>query len=840
MKTVIMAGGFGTRLRPLTCNLPKPMVSIANKPMMEHILNLLKKHNLKEIVALLFFQGEEIKNYFGDGSKFGVKIEYITAAEDYGTAGSVKNAEELLYKGSSSGSNERFLVISGDVLTDIDLSLALDFHLKNKAKATMVLSRMENPLSYGVVFTQEDGRISRFLEKPTWGEVFSDTVNTGIYILETDILEKIPAKKEFDFSKDLFPLMLKENERLFGYVSPDYWRDVGNLAEYSQAHQDILEGKVKIEIEGNLLKRKEALLWVGKNVKVGEEMEFGGVVILGSNSNLGSKSKISNSVIGEGVHCGEGVNINRSVIWKDSFIGNRATLRETVVSFKTIIGEEATLLEDSIVSENCIIGSRSKINSNVKVWPGKEVESGAILSTSLVWGEKWNRELFTDAKVSGLGNLEFTPEFAVKLGAAFGAILGKGATVVTSRDAGKTSRMTNRAFICGLLSSGVNVQDLRTLPIPVVRYELKSGREKGGIHVRTSPIEDKTIDIIFFDGNGHDLPTSKAKAVERFFFREDFRRASMEEVGQLDFPQRVIESYRDDFLKAIDTEAIKQAKFKVVIDYSYGGASEIFPSILGALECDVISLNAYLDTKKLTRNGREEVQSLQQLSTIVKSLKADVGFLLDPGAEKISAIDEKGEFVSADLLLLMITSLFLSSNKAQKIAVPVVASMGVEEIASEYGVKVIRVRNDHLAMMDAVSSLKVDFVGGTKGGFIFPGFQLGADGMYDVIKILELMAKTKKRLGDLRGELEQFYWIKEMMPCDWSKKGQVMRKLIQYTEQSNRELIDGVRVLLDDSWVLVVPDRRKANFHIYIESKDKSMAEKLFKEYSQKIEEWQK
>jgi len=840
MKTVIMAGGFGTRLRPLTCNLPKPMVAIANKPMMEHILNLLKKHNLKEIIVLLFFQGEEIKNYFGDGSRFGVKIEYVTATEDYGTAGSVKNAEKLLFGDPNSEKKERFLVISGDVLTDIDLSSAIDFHLKNKAKATIVLSRMENPLSYGVVITQEGGRISRFLEKPTWGEVFSDTVNTGIYILEPEVLEKIPLKQEYDFSKDLFPLMLKARERLYGYITSDYWRDVGNLTEYSKAHQDILEGKVKIEIEGNLLKRKEALIWVGKNVQVGEEVEFEGVVILGSNSNLGSRSKISNSVIGEGVHCGEGVSINHSVVWKDSFIGNGAILRETIVSFKTIIGEEATLLENSIVSENCIIGSRAKINANVKVWPAKEVESGAILSTSLVWGEKWNRELFTDAKVSGLGNLELTPEFAVKLGAAFGAILGKGATVVTSRDAGRTSRMTNRAVICGLLSSGVNVQDLRTLPIPVVRYELKSGREQGGIHVRTSPLDEKTIDVIFFDGNGQDLPTSKAKAVERFFFREDFRRAKMEEVGQLDFPQRIIESYGNDFLKAIDTEAIKQAKFKVVLDYSFGGASEIFPSILGALECDVISLNAYLDPKKLVRKESEEIRSLQQLSTIVKSLKADAGFLLNPGAEKISAVDEKGEFISTDLLLLMVTSLFLRSNKAQKIAVPVVASMGMEEIASEYGVRVIRVRDDHLAMMDALSSLKVDYVGGTKGGFIFPGFQLGADAMYDMVKILELMAKAKKRFGDLREELDRFYWIKEILPCDWSKKGQVMRELSRFTEKFKRELIDGVRVLLDDSWVLVAPDRRKANLHIYVESKDKAKAEKLFKEYAQKIEEWQK
>lgn len=314
----------------------------------------------------------------------------------------------------------------------------------------------------------------------------------------------------------------------------------------------------------------------------------------------------------------------------------------------------------------------------------------------------------------------------------------------------------------------------------------------------------------------------------------------MEEVGQLDFPQRVIESYRDDFLKAIDTEAIKQAKFKVVIDYSYGGASEIFPFILGALECDVISLNAYLYPKKLVRKKEEEAQSLQQLSTIVKSLNSDVGFLLDPGAERILAVDEKGEFISSDLLLLIVTSLFLSSNKAQKIAVPVVASMGVEEIASEYGVKVIRVRNDHLGMMDALSSLKVDFVGGTRGGFIFPGFQLGADAMYDLVKILELMAKTKKRFGDLREELDKYYWIKEVIPCDWSKKGQVMRELSRSTEKFNRELIDGVRILLDDSWVLVAPDRRKANLYIYVESKNKTRAEKLFQEYAQKIEEWSK
>jgi mannose-1-phosphate guanylyltransferase/phosphomannomutase len=831
MKTVIMAGGFGTRLRPLSCSLPKPMVHMANKPMMEHIIDLLRGYGLVDIVALVYFQPEEIKSYFGDGSKFGVRIEYVQAHEDYGTAGSVKNAEHLL--------KERFLVISGDVLTDLDLKSAIDFHIKNKTSATMVLTRMENPLSYGVVITKEDGRISRFLEKPTWGEVFSDTVNTGIYILEPEVLKDIPYHEEFDFSKNLFPHMLEENQRLYGFIAPNYWRDVGNLEEYYQAHQDILEGKVKIEIEGNLLHRESANIWVGKNVKVGEKVEFKGTVIIGNDTCIGSGSFIYNSIIGKSVQIGEEVNLDRSVIWRDSVIGKRSILTEAIVANHAQIEDEVVLFENSIISENCHIGKGAKVKANVKVWPGKDVEEGSILSSSLVWGERWNRELFTDAKVVGIGNLELTPEFAVKLGAAFGAVVGKEGVVITSRDAGNASRMINRALICGLLSAGVNVHDLRTLPIPVVRYELKFGREQGGIHVRRSPLDERQIDIVFFDGDGQDLPTFKTKSVERLFFREDFRRAAPEETGQLDFPQRVIESYREDFLKAIDKDMIKKANFKVVLDYSNGGACEIFPSIIGSLGCDVISLNAYLDPKKLYRTDQKLEQSIQQLSSIVKSLNADVGFLFDPGAEKLSVVDEQGEFIGSDLLLLIVTSLFLRCTQAKKIAVPVVASMGVEEIAQEYGVKVIRVRNDHLAMMNALSDLGVDFVGGTRGGFIFPGFQLGADAMFDVAKILELLAKNGRSLGSLRKESDKFFMLRRSVPCSWGKKGQVMRELLKYTENLNRQLIDGVRVIEDDSWVLVTPDRRKATFHIHAEAKDPAKAEALLKEYARKVGEWQ-
>ena len=840
MKAVIMAGGFGTRLRPLSCNLPKPMVYMANKPMMEHMVNLLKKHGLVDLVVLLYFQAETIRNYFGDGSSYGVKIEYVQAQEDYGTAGAVKNAQSLL--------DDRFLVISADILTDIDLKAACDYHQKNQAKATMVLVRMENPLSYGVVITQEDGKISRFLEKPTWGEVFSDAVNTGVYILEPEVLEEIPYQQNFDFSKNLFPHMLSINQRLYGFVTSDYWRDVGNLEEYFQAHQDILERKVRVEVGGNLLHREHANIWVGKNAKLGEKVEFKGTVIIGEDAQIGSHCFVYNSVIGDNVRIDQDVNLDRSVIWKDASVGKRSILTEVIVANNARVEEDVIIFENAIISENCHIEKGAKIKANVRVWPGKEVEGGSILSSSLVWGERWNRELFTDAKVMGVGNLELTPEFAVKLGAAYGAMLGKDSTVVTSRDAGSTSRMISRALICGLLSAGVNVHDLRTLPIPVVRYELKSGKERGGIHTRRSPLDPRQTDIVFFNGGGQDLPTSKTKSVERLFFQEDFRRASPEETGQLDFPQRVIESYREEFLRAIDSPQIRKAQFKVVIDYSHGGACEIFPSIIGSLGCEVISLNAYLDPKKLSRTDEELTRSIQQLSSIVKSVNADVGFLFDPGAEKLSVVDEEGEPIQPDLLLLIVTSLFLGSTPAHKIAVPVVASMGVERIAAEYGVKVIRVRNDHLAMMDAPSNSGVDFVGGTRGGFIFPGFQLGADAMFNLAKILELLSKngssftapSRRSLSDLRKELDRFHMVKKTVPCSWGKKGQVMRKLLKYTEDCKRELIDGVRVLNTDSWVLVMPDRRKASFHIFAEATKEGEAERLLEKYASKVNQWQR
>src|SRR3989338_6031653 len=243
MKAVIMAGGFGTRLRPLTNNLPKPMVPMANRPIIEHTIDLLKKHSITDLTALLYFQPEVIQDRLKDGSRLGVRIGYITATEDLGTAGSVANAMRTFPEDSGTT-----LIVSGDVITDIDITEALDFHRNSKSIATIVLTRVENPLSFGIVITDEKGRITRFLEKPSWGEVFSDTINTGIYILEREVLEFIPGEMEFDFSKDLFPLLLEKKKPIYGFVAGGYWKDVGSLEEYRQANMDMLLGKVRVNI----------------------------------------------------------------------------------------------------------------------------------------------------------------------------------------------------------------------------------------------------------------------------------------------------------------------------------------------------------------------------------------------------------------------------------------------------------------------------------------------------------------------------------------------------------------------------------------------------------------
>ena len=834
MQAVIMAGGFGTRLRPITCSIPKPMALVANRPMLSHIIELLKVHNFNDLTMMLYYQPEIIKNYFKDGKNLGVSIKYLRPEADLGTAGSVGFARENI--------TDTFLVISGDVLTDFDISKAIEYHKKKKAIATKVLTRVENPLQFGVVITDKDGKVERFLEKPSWGEVFSDTINTGIYILEPEVFNYIPENTDVDFSKNLFPQLLKEGKPLYGYIADGYWKDIGNHDEYRFAHYDILDEKVKINVLGTKKKINGKTVILGKNAVVEDGVVVDDNVIVGDNSIIKKGAKIGKSVIGSNVVVEENALILGSVIWDDVNIGSKASLKEVVIGNSTKIEKGASVQVGSIIADECIIGEKATIRANLRIWPHKIVEKGAILSSSLVWGAKWNKALFNAyGSISGLGNIEITPEFAAKIGSAYGAYVGGGAYVVISRDDHRTTRMIKRGIISGILSAGVNVGDMLNAPIPVARYEIGNDGEIGGIHIRQSPYDAKLIDIKFFDKFGSDISINQEKSIEQLFFREDFKRADMDDVGMITVPPRANEFYKTGYLNTIQKkDGFTKKGTKIVVDYAHSTASLVFPTILGELGVDVVALNAYIDAKKITKSKEEFDHSLNQLSDIVTTLKADVGFLFDNGAEKVFLVDERGKIIDNDMAMLVMAYLVMSTYKKGTIAVPVTVSSVINELARQFDFKIIRTGTSPRSIMKASKEKDVIFVADCNGGFIFPEFQNSFDAMYAVGNLIKMLSQTEFAISMIRREIPSFEVFHKTIPCSWDKKGQTMRNAIEYAKGKKTELIDGVKIFLDNGWVLLLPDPDEAYFHIWAEARDKTTAKGFIDIYTDKITEWQK
>ena len=832
MQAVIMAGGFGTRLKPLTNNAPKPMIHVANKPMMEHVVNLLKIHGIVDLIVLLYVQPEVIKNYFKDGAGFGVNIEYVLAEEDYGTAGAVKNVEKII----KDGKDDDFLVISADIITDVNLKKPIDFHIGKKSDATIVLSRVENPLPYGIVMTDSEGRVTKFLEKPTWSEVFSDTVNTGIYILRKNVLKLIPEKSEFDFSKDLFPLLLKENKNLFGHICSCYWRDVGTLSEYRQSHLDIIAGKIDLNIEGETLAKN--------NIKIGEKsiIDISCDVensIFGKDVHVLQNCKIKNCVVGDNCVIGENTALSGSIVGKNAKIGANCEIQEAIIGYKSNIGRNVFIGSGAVISDVCDIGNEAVINPNVKIWPFKNVEEGAILSESLIWSDKWSAKIFGQYGITALANLEITPEFASKLGAAFGATIGKNRTISVSRDSHKTSRLFSRAMMSGVLSVGVNVNDFSDTPISIVRYQAKQFKSYGGIHVRKHPFDKKLLNIKFFDHNGLDLSPLGEQKIERLFFREDYARVGSEETGEIFYPTHGTEYYTDGFLSKIDTDKIIKKKFKIVIDYSYGSSSKIFPAIIGRLGIDSVHLNANLDQTKITKTEREFKKSLKDLSSIVKSISADIGIFIDNGGEKIYICDENGDNIDGNTALSLMCLLVMKTEKMDKIiSVPVNSSCNILKMAKDHNFEVILAKNSSNALMEKSADSKVYFVGDNEGGYIYSKFMPAFDGMYSAVKLLEMLARLNTTIKNEMRYIEPTYFEYKMIPCPTELKGFIMRKFIEKYRDENALFIDGIKLIKPNGWVLAYPASEGAHFEIFSESREKDEALALINQFSGDIDRW--
>ncbi|MGZ7095708.1 MAG: DUF4954 family protein [Methanobacterium sp.] len=375
-----MAGGKGTRLRPLTLIRPKPMIPLVNKPIIQYTVDRLKRFGLKDIIMTLNYMSTNIKNYFKDGTSFGVDIKYSVEKWPLGTGGSVKKAQKYI--------DDTFMVVSGDVLTDVDFNDVLKFHKEKGALVTMVLTEIEDPTHFGIAVMDNDNKITEYLEKPAPEDVFSNVANTGIYILEPEIFEFFQEKEEkseLDFSKDIFPEVIKKDAGIYGYVFNGYWNDVGRTETYLEATYDILDQKIKLDFNKSKIEEsvgKIGNIWVGKNVFIDKKARIEGPVVIGDNCTIQEGSKISKgSVIGNNVSIGKNVNIDGAVILSDSIVEDNSFLTGCVVDTKCII-DKNTVLESGVVAgslveigKNSVIRSSRSITNNMKILPDSIIDS---------------------------------------------------------------------------------------------------------------------------------------------------------------------------------------------------------------------------------------------------------------------------------------------------------------------------------------------------------------------------------------------------------------------------------------------------------------------------------
>jgi mannose-1-phosphate guanylyltransferase/phosphomannomutase len=821
VKAVIMAGGEGTRLRPLTLSTPKPMLPIANIPMMEHVITLLREHGFTEIVVTVAFLAQHIRTYFGDGSEFGVSIKYATEDTPLGTAGSVANAKDEL--------RERFLVISGDVLTDIDLGAVVAEHERRGAVATIALKAMENPVEFGIVITGADGRIERFLEKPTWGEVFSDTINTGIYVLEPEIFDYI-GEGQVDFSSDVFPRLLEDGKALYGAVVEGYWEDVGTLESYLSAHNDALDRTVNLTLSGFEVSDH---VWVGEGAEVHPDARVDGPCVIGHDCRIAAGAHLgAYTVLGDNVRVGSDAFIERSVVHDNTYVGRAVRLRGTIVGRRGDLRYGARCEEDVVLGDECYVGDHAVVNQGVKIYPFKTVEPGATINASLVWESRGARSLFGRDGVSGLANVDLSPELAMRVAMAYASGLKKGAWVTASRDSSRAGRMLKRALIVGLNAGGVNVDDLELATAPLARFHARSQRQAGSITVRLATDDPEKVTIRFVDENGVDLAEADQRKIERLYHREDFRRVVAGEIGDIGFAPRALEHYTAALIETVNVQTLAERKLKIVLDLAYGATSLVLPSVLAKVGGDVLVVNPYTATAASATFDADAHAA--NVASLVRSSGADIGAVLSPDGERIVLLDDTGKVLSGEQTQLVFVSIAAQAGRGP-IALPVDTPVEAVSIAKEGGVDVVWTKRSAASLLDEAYDASAWLAADRRGGVALPQFLPAFDGVAALLHVLDRIATSGASLSSLVKTVGTPAIAEELVVTAWERKGTVMREMVERNSDRALDLIDGVKIVLDDGWVLIVPDPEEPATHVFAEAPTASEATSRAQEFARRI-----
>ncbi|WRS28055.1 sugar phosphate nucleotidyltransferase [Oscillospiraceae bacterium MB08-C2-2] len=589
MKAVIMAGGEGSRLRPLTCDIPKPMARLCGRPMMEYILDLLGKHGVKQAVVTVRYLSHIIQEHFPQGKYREIELDFSEETSPLGTAGSVKLAVGQ--------EGQPVLVISGDALCDFDLTAAAHMHSTTGADVTILAKKVEDPREYGIINVDAEGRVLGFLEKPAYSQAVSDLANTGIYILSPSALSMIPDGKSYDFAKDLFPLMLERGMKLMCCESEGYWCDIGDLETYISCQKDMLTGKVRCDIPGS--RDRLGNIWAGDTEEIHGSVQ--GPAYIGRNVRIEEGAVIEEgTVLDDGCCVGAGTLITGSILLPGSLVDGECRLIGALVGPGASVKKGAVLYEGAALGDGAVVGARVTVRPGLKIWNRKTVAEGVTV-TQHVKTDISGKGLFGDAGIFGQFGVEITPEFCARIGCALGSMkprfrIGLGCSGHPS------AQLLKAAVESGIRSTGAHVMDFGSNFRCMFEYCVNFCTLELGLFVDGG----KNISLQLMTQGGLPATRELERGIEALLARGEFIRAPFDEVGNTVNFSGMEALYQSQLLKMAPKGL---AGISVQVKSPSVPVQNMLREVLQRVGCDLwdgfaLELSPQGDTVRIVENGR--------------------------------------------------------------------------------------------------------------------------------------------------------------------------------------------------------------------------------------------
>lgn len=794
VSAVIMAGGEGVRLRPLTCSMPKPMVPLLCKPVIDYCVELLRDHGVTDIKTTLYYLGDMIESHIGAGERYGVNVTHSRSESPLGTAGSVRQAVAQ--------DKRTHIIVSGDALTDCDLTEALKFHRENSAPITIVLKKVQDPTEYGVVLRDSENRITQFLEKPAKTEALSDLANTGIYIVEPEVIDMIPEGRVFDFSLDLFPRLLENKIPIFGYEMRGYWCDIGDIRQYVKAQRDMLDGKVNFHTNAN----RTGGIFIEDGANVSKEAHVHAPCYIAKDTEIAPRACVdSYSVVGCGSKVYEGAGLKRSVVMENAIIRERAEIRGAIICSDAQVESEASVFEDSVIGDRSRVGQGASVYNGACVWPDKNIDPRTRVGENIVWGVP-KRITCHDSGITGYCDADISPETAVRIGAAFSSMFPASSSFALATDGQRVSSMLKRAMSAGFASQGSDVVSLPHMPYPVFQFAIKHMGLTGGAFIASDTENPHISHITLCDATGTALDSGKRRKLEAAFRRGELRPTTRSEIGIVEEVAGTIKAYEARVLSEVDTEVLKNTPGSVVLD-------------VPKVTYDII-------TPMLTRLGWRVIptdsQNGEKLYSQVVSSRAAFGcFLSERETGRLPAVIlAGGKSLYGMSLLCALAQMLVRSGRANNLTVPVTFPDEYSRHLMNSGAKVTAVPEEWHRWQRAAAGSN-----SAHGAFFDP-----------VVAVFTLCeAHSMGDLNSIAEAIPQTFVTERNIPCTWQDVGQALRTLVEEERGYEIEPVDGVKIRTDRGWVLVKASGDLASCRIICSSFNEEYSDELSTLYMDKL-----